>query len=264
MFGSWGQIVLMFGTSCNTKTNVSVLSGCYEDSVTKHTKIQDSAPCPALSDLCGQSIRQEGVEVRVPLRTHDGHTWVLGSKQNGWYLFPQQLILLSLLKDVEMDSERGTTLGRVKAEVNGSYGRGRKQEFLVESLQDSLWDMMDAVPCTNISPHCTDCLFTLDYFPDPWRSCSDIFCLSNPTWTFGCLSKGQYLVSCLHSCLLFSPNRFELSTGAGWTQQGVHKWRQRLFLSQSLSATSIAGRGKTHEPFLIHAILGISATRSYI
>lgn len=51
---------------------------------------------------------------------------------------PQQLILLSLLKDVQKDSERGTTLGRVKAEVSSSYGRGRKQEFLVESLQDSL------------------------------------------------------------------------------------------------------------------------------
>lgn len=121
MFGSWGQIVLMFGTSCNTKTDVSVLSGCYEDSVTKHTKIQDSAPCPALSDLCVQSVRQEGVEVRLPLRIHAGHTWVLGSKQNGWYLFPQQLILISLLKGVEMDSECETTLGRVKAEVSSLW-----------------------------------------------------------------------------------------------------------------------------------------------
>lgn len=50
----------MFGASCNTKTDVSVLSGCYEDSVTKHTKIQNSAPCPALSDLSVQSIKTGG------------------------------------------------------------------------------------------------------------------------------------------------------------------------------------------------------------
>lgn len=252
MFGSWGQIVLMFGTSCNTKTDVSVLSGCYEDSVTKHTKIQDSAPCPALSDLCVQSIRQEGVEVRLPLRIHAGHTWVLGSKQNGWYLFPQQLILISLLKGVERDSERETTLGKVKAEVSSLW---EGQEAGIPGRVTARFPVRHGGCCAlykYFPPHCADCLFTVDSFLDPWRSCSDIFYLSNPTWAFGCLSKGQCLVSCLHSCLLFSPNRFDLSTGAGWTQQGVHKWRQRLSLTQSLSASSSAGRGRTHEPFLIH------------
>lgn len=162
---------------------------------------------------------------------------VLGSKQNGCYLSPNSWFCSAFWRMWRWTPSVGLLLGGWRQ----SLWEG--QEAGIPGRITARFPVRHDGCCAPYKyfPHCTDCLFALDYFPDPWRSCSNIFYLSNPTWAFGCLSKGQCLVSCLHSCLLIFPNRFELSTGAGRTQQGEHKWRQWLSLTQSLSATSSAG-----------------------